>query len=113
MTIEELRNQVGKYVVLSLVTYVGISYREDFRKIREIRKLMDVQEDGEGKFNIVLGQGVVIDMSTKEFLAGTTSSDSQIQLPYQLIYRVASEDIAKLIEDHFLNQDYFINGAIV
>ena len=54
-----------------------------------------------------------MNMPTKEVLAGCTSSDPMISMPAREIYKAVGKDIGKLIEEHFANQEYFINGSIV
>lgn len=109
MTAEELSRNIGNYVILNLNPSSPALYCEiDFRKVKEIRRLEKV-EDGVAW----LGQGIIMNMPTKEILAGCTSSDPIIPMPAREVYKVVGKEIGKLIEAHFANQDYFINGSIV
>jgi hypothetical protein len=108
MTVEELSRNIGNYVILNLIPSNPELYYADFRKIREIRRLEKVVEGVAW-----LGQGIIMNMPTKEVLAGCTSSDPMISMPAQEIYKAVGKDIGKLIEEHFANQEYFINGSIV
>ena len=114
MTAEELEKYVGKYVVLNIVTWPRVDYRQrNFQRIREIRKLERIVDDGPGKKCLWLGQGVILDMKSKEVLAGSVETDPQIPMPIDTVYKAATKQIIDLLEEHFKNQDYFINGTIV
>ena len=60
----------------------------------------------------MIKKGIICGVSVS-LLAGCTSSDPMISMPAREIYKAVGKDIGKLIEEHFANQEYFINGSIV
>lgn len=109
MTIGELNNSIGQYVILEnvLSTIPEIS---NYQRIREIRILEGIREERNGVKYLIFGRGVVVDMKTRFVYTGREFS---APCPVSMAYRNAGKDIVEVIENYFKKKDYFINGKVI
>lgn len=109
MTIDELNNSIGQYVILEniLSTIPEVS---SYQRTREIRILEGIHEERNGVKYLIFGRGVVVDMKTRFVYAGREFS---VPCPVSMAYRKAGNDIVGIIENYFKNRHYFINGKVI
>ena len=111
--LDKLKESIGSFVILDIIPSPEAYHFDNFNLIRDVRKLEKLEESGEGKFIAWLGQGVIMNMSTRDVLVGTTANNDLLPVPTSLISKVLGEELTEYLQVYFENQAYFINGSII